>query len=267
MQKFTVTPTALLFASAVSVQARLLYVVLSSYGQGGTGTVYPKQETLARALGCSDRSIQRYIQELCDCGVIVAHRTRKGNGELGRNRYQLLGFEVEVEVEVDDETDHTTPVSPGPPDTRVAHHTTPVSGREQYQPNNTNQGDTTRARGQLALAPPIEPEQEPEPPKRSRFQKPTAEQLAAELAKRGMPQAVAEQKAGEFIDHYESNGWKVGKTPMKSWKAACGTWVRNWQQNQQKRGLGHGGRAFQQTTREDADRRNREAWGGDAPEW
>tara|TARA_R100001163_G_C5059424_1_gene196119 strand:+ start:733 stop:1356 length:624 start_codon:yes stop_codon:yes gene_type:complete len=27
-----------------------------------------------------------------------------------------------------------------------------------------------------------------------------------------------------FIDYYESKGWKVGKTPMKDWKAA----VRNW---------------------------------------
>jgi len=28
-----------------------------------------------------------------------------------------------------------------------------------------------------------------------------------------------------FFDHYESNGWKVGKTGMKDWKAA----VRNWE--------------------------------------
>lgn len=28
----------------------------------------------------------------------------------------------------------------------------------------------------------------------------------------------------EFIAFYESNGWKVGRNPMKSWKAACRTW-------------------------------------------
>ncbi len=27
-----------------------------------------------------------------------------------------------------------------------------------------------------------------------------------------------------FIDHYESNGWKVGKNKMKSWKACVRTW-------------------------------------------
>ena len=30
-----------------------------------------------------------------------------------------------------------------------------------------------------------------------------------------------------FIDHYESNGWKVGKNPMKSWQAAVRTWKHN----------------------------------------
>lgn len=30
-----------------------------------------------------------------------------------------------------------------------------------------------------------------------------------------------------FFDYYESNGWKVGKNPMKDWKAAVRTWVRN----------------------------------------
>jgi len=28
----------------------------------------------------------------------------------------------------------------------------------------------------------------------------------------------------EFIAFYESNGWKVGRNPMRSWKAACRTW-------------------------------------------
>jgi uncharacterized protein YdaU (DUF1376 family) len=30
----------------------------------------------------------------------------------------------------------------------------------------------------------------------------------------------------EFIDHYESNGWKVGQNKMSDWKAAVRTWER-----------------------------------------
>ncbi len=33
--------------------------------------------------------------------------------------------------------------------------------------------------------------------------------------------------AGEFIDYYDSNGWKVGKNPMKDWRAAIRTWEKN----------------------------------------
>jgi hypothetical protein len=29
---------------------------------------------------------------------------------------------------------------------------------------------------------------------------------------------------GSFHSFYESKGWKVGSTPMKSWRAACVTW-------------------------------------------
>lgn len=37
--------------------------------------------------------------------------------------------------------------------------------------------------------------------------------------------------ASEFMDYYESNGWKVGRNPMKDWKAT----VRKWNSNEQKR--------------------------------
>jgi hypothetical protein len=30
-----------------------------------------------------------------------------------------------------------------------------------------------------------------------------------------------------FHDYYEANGWKIGKNPMKSWKAAIRTWEKN----------------------------------------
>lgn len=32
--------------------------------------------------------------------------------------------------------------------------------------------------------------------------------------------------AEAFIDHYTSNGWKVGKNPMKDWQATIRTWER-----------------------------------------
>jgi hypothetical protein len=35
------------------------------------------------------------------------------------------------------------------------------------------------------------------------------------------------QEADGFFNYYESNGWKVGKNPMKDWKAASRNWIKN----------------------------------------
>lgn len=42
-----------------------------------------------------------------------------------------------------------------------------------------------------------------------------------------------------FIDHYESNGWMVGKTRMRDWKAAIRTWERRDRANGSTRNTGH----------------------------
>ena len=34
-------------------------------------------------------------------------------------------------------------------------------------------------------------------------------------------------EAENFFNYYESNGWKVGKNPMKDWKAASRNWIKN----------------------------------------
>lgn len=52
-----------------------------------------------------------------------------------------------------------------------------------------------------------------------RFVKPTAEEVQAYCNERGNG-----INAEEFIAHYESNGWVVGRSPMKDWKAAVRTW-------------------------------------------
>jgi len=59
-------------------------------------------------------------------------------------------------------------------------------------------------------------------PKRERFTKPTAADVAAYGATLSPPFLEAEN----FVDFYESKGWTVGKQPMKDWKATVRTWHR-----------------------------------------
>ena len=65
---------------------------------------------------------------------------------------------------------------------------------------------------------PTTPE-EPEKPKNKRFNKPTIQEIEEYCQSRGNT-----VNAQRFFDYYESNGWKVGKNPMKDWKAAVRTW-------------------------------------------
>ena len=59
--------------------------------------------------------------------------------------------------------------------------------------------------------------------KKSNFAPPTVEKVRAYCIERG--NNVDPER---FVDHYTANGWKVGKNPMKDWKAA----VRNWEKSE-----------------------------------
>jgi uncharacterized protein YdaU (DUF1376 family) len=58
-------------------------------------------------------------------------------------------------------------------------------------------------------------------PPSTRFQKPTLEQLNTKAALIGL----STTEVDKFWNYYESNGWKVGKNPMKSWPAALQNWL------------------------------------------
>ena len=63
--------------------------------------------------------------------------------------------------------------------------------------------------------------------KRSRFTPPSLKEVSDYVLEKGYrvdPEA--------FIDFYTSKGWKIGKEPMKDWKAAVRTWARR--DNKQK---------------------------------
>lgn len=64
--------------------------------------------------------------------------------------------------------------------------------------------------------------EKPHSPKRKTFTKPTIDEIQDYCIERNN-----NVNAEQFFDHYESNGWKVGKNSMKDWKAAVRTWERS----------------------------------------
>ena len=63
----------------------------------------------------------------------------------------------------------------------------------------------------------------------SKFTRPTLEEVKAYCIER-----KNSVDAEQFMNYYESNGWKVGKNAMKDWKAAVRTWEKNHQQDKPK---------------------------------
>jgi len=84
---------------------------------------------------------------------------------------------------------------------------------------------------------------------RARFAKPSLDDLVNEFSGRvDNPQTQAQK----FLSHYESNGWKVGRNPMKSWKHAVTNWITRGDENAN-------GRRVNQTKSERADEAARNA--------
>jgi len=59
-----------------------------------------------------------------------------------------------------------------------------------------------------------------------RFAPPSREEVLLQCAKIGLPEAEGDK----FIAFYESKGWVVGKSKMKSWAHALSGWKLRWQE-------------------------------------
>ena len=67
--------------------------------------------------------------------------------------------------------------------------------------------------------------------KRYRFIPPTVEEVEDYINEKGY-----NIDAHKFVDYYTANGWRVGKSPMKDWRAAVRNWSRNNYQSDKKQG-------------------------------
>ena len=99
---------------------------------------------------------------------------------------------------------------------------------------------------ELPTDPDPDPEKEKDSPTESpkrksgqkKFIKPTLAEVTAYCEERGKG---VNPKA--WMNHYQANGWKCGRNPMKDWKAA----VRTWEHGKPSRGNGKSAQSWQQT--------------------
>ena len=92
--------------------------------------------------------------------------------------------------------------------------------------NNQPLSDQKETSPQVAPAPP--PDSEESKKTKKRFVPPTPEEVQDYCNERGNGISGT-----EFCDFYTSKGWKVGREPMKDWKAAVRTWEAKRKNNTQ----------------------------------
>ena len=63
--------------------------------------------------------------------------------------------------------------------------------------------------------------QSAKPPAHTRFSPPSVQEIEEYCREKGLL-----LDAERFVDYYASIGWRVGKNPMKDWRAAVRTWVK-----------------------------------------
>jgi hypothetical protein len=99
-------------------------------------------------------------------------------------------------------------------------HPASVTGTETEQKQN-------RTEKSIGDKKPVVPTRAPA----KKFQQPTIEEVKAYCLERDSP-----VNPSQFMAYYDSNGWRVGKNPMKDWRAA----VINWEQREKRGGNGNG---------------------------
>lgn len=206
-------PAELWNSKGLSLQEKCLIAEIDSFAE-----FWMSNKAIGEFLGVSKDRAKQIVAKMKDSGIINVETARDAETKqiLKRtitvsNDFKRKIFEASLNKKVDD---YPSGVENSP---RGGVENSPRGGVENYPESNKsfynkssldNKGDKPPALPQVSK-------------KSKRFAKPTLDEVQAYCQER---QNNVDPES--FIDFYESNGWKVGKNPMKDWKASVRTWER-----------------------------------------
>lgn len=165
----------------------LVYAALHAYSQKGDGCYYGGQAQLAERCGVAPRTLRDILNRLEEMGLVEEF-------PVVRHSHSIPAYTTRQAAEIADGQRQNLPAA---------------TGRNCRQKENN-------------IVSCINIQREREIDARARgFKVPTLEEVKAYCDERRN-----NVDAAEFIDHYTSNGWKIGKAPMRDWRAAVRTWER-----------------------------------------
>lgn len=208
------------------VTARLLYYDLAMRADDDGFVNSPKK--IMRMIGASKDDLSILIMRKFlipfDNGVVVIKHWRIHN-YIRKDTYNRTPYTEEMAMlELDENNAYKLTVDESSTERGRAVDDTLTQvriGKDRLDKVSIYYGDDKPSPAPPSIEKPVE--------KSRKFVKPTVEQVRDYCQER--QNGVNPEK---FVDYYDSNGWKVGKNPMKDWKAAVRTWEKNGYSNASK---------------------------------
>ena len=193
----------------------LVYAIIWGFSQDGENVFMGNRSYLAAWCNCSERSIQRNINNLLARGLIEQVHHSADNRSV---YYKAVDTSDKLSLvtnchQTSDKMSHVLVTK--------CHQTSDKMSPVYID----NIKDTLKDNIKESIT---VCETQPLP----RFQKPTIEEVKEYAERNGKAVISAES----FYNYYEANGWKVGKNPMKDWRAA----FRMWEAREKKDGAPSG---------------------------
>lgn len=204
--------------------AAQLYLALLCRIRSDDRTCSLPVETLVADTGLSESTVRRARLMLVEAGILHVDEQSKGGRQV--NNVYRLGA-----TSPDDKPCHgrqgisaktLSPVTQNPV-TSDAQTLSPVTGHYKNRQESLEEAGAVPAPSTSAPSANSEPEAaQPSPGSRPRMRPPTRDEVRASCQQRGYG-----MDPDSFVDHFASNGWKVGgKAPMRDWQAAVNQWER-----------------------------------------
>lgn len=162
---------------------------------------------LAQALGISRPTLIKYVKELQAAGYVEIGDSRSNGGQFTGKAWTVYEIPQSHSKENRD-TENLTTASHS-----QKNRTTEKPNYGFFDTKNKQSKEITNIRTNKSNS---------TTRTREKFTPPTLEEVTAYCLER--KNNVDPQR---WLDHYTSNGWRVGKNPMKDWKAAVRTWERS----------------------------------------
>ena len=191
---FAPLPASVLLSKTLTDKQKLLVALIGNL-MNERGYCFASNKYLGDCLDCSESTIKDHLKKLEEIGILGRVIKLKADGDFD---FRSLVIKLDM-PKIPQPENTTTPAEKlANPSARKLAHNNIVNNNIDLITNNIYTNN-------------------------KKFLKPTASEINDYAKEIGFTSL----DGSYFIDHYDSNGWLVGKNPMKDWKAAVRTWKRN----------------------------------------